>query len=228
MIRLVPMGERRRVGRDAGHRAAEDAQLGDAHRRVRRVRGARRSSRRRSRSTRSMNIVRASPRSGGSRGSSGGYISGYGIGWTMSASGVASARNGAMARSPASAVAGVGHQRQHDELAVVLLGHERHRRAGHDVGDRRQLVRRGLGGGDEPGDRVRRGRQDQHPADDRRHGRGAGTGTASRRRSCRRRRGSPRTGPGASSASTRRSWPSAVTISAASSESIVRPYLRTR
>ena len=45
----------------------------------------------------------------------------------------------------------------------------------------------------------------------------AGTGTGSRRRSCRRRRGSPRTGPGRCSASTRSSSPSAVTISAASS-----------
>ena len=51
-----------------------------------------------------------------------------------------------------------------DELAVVLLGHERHRRAGHHVGDRRQLVGRGLGRGDEPGDGLGRRRQDEHPA----------------------------------------------------------------
>ena len=40
----------------------------------------------------------------------------------------------------------------------MLLGHERHRRAGHDVGDRRELLGRRLGGGDEPGDRVRASR----------------------------------------------------------------------
>ena len=39
--------------------------------------------------------------------------------------------------------------------------------AGHDVRDRRQLVGRGLGRGDEPGDRLGRGGQDQHAADDR-------------------------------------------------------------
>ena len=38
----------------------------------------------------------------GRKPSSGGNISGYAIGRTMSASGVASARNGASARSPAS------------------------------------------------------------------------------------------------------------------------------
>ena len=51
--------------------------------------------------------------------------------------------------------------------AVVLGGHERHRRRGHDVGDGRQLLRRGLRLGDERGDDVGRRRQDQHPAHDR-------------------------------------------------------------
>ena len=37
MIRLVAVGERGGVGRDAGHRAAEHAQLRDAHRRVGRL-----------------------------------------------------------------------------------------------------------------------------------------------------------------------------------------------
>ena len=50
-------------------------------------------------------------------------------------------------------------------------------------------------------------------------------GTASRRRSCRRRPGWPRTGPGACPHRRGRSSPSAVTISAASSESMVRPSL---
>ena len=71
-----------------------------------------------------------------------------------------------------------------------------------------------------------RGRQEQHAADDRRRPRAAGTGTGSRRRSCRRRRGSPRTGPGCVLASTSRSSPSAVTTSAASRLSIVSPCLR--
>ena len=49
---------------------------------------------------------------------------------------------------------------------MVLGWHERHRWAGHDVGDRRQLVGRRLGRRDEPGNGVRGGRQQQHPADD--------------------------------------------------------------
>ena len=68
---------------------------------------------------------------------------------------------GALARL---AVAGVRHERHVHELPVVLLGHERHRRAGHDVRDRRQLVGRGFGRGDEPRDRLGGGRQDQHAA----------------------------------------------------------------
>ena len=46
----------------------------------------------------------------------------------------------------------------------MLLGHEWHRRAGHDVGDGRQLVGRRLGRRDEPGDGLGRRGQDQHPA----------------------------------------------------------------
>ena len=46
-------------------------------------------------------------------------------------------------------------------------GEERHRRRGHDVGDRRELLRRGLGLGDEGGDHLGRRGQEQHPADDR-------------------------------------------------------------
>ena len=45
-----------------------------------------------------------------------------------------------------------------------LLGHERHRRAGHDVGDRRELLGSGLGRRDEARDRVGGGRQEEHPA----------------------------------------------------------------
>ena len=49
---------------------------------------------------------------------------------------------------------------------MVLGWDERHRRAGHDVGDRRQLLGRRLGRRDEAGNGVRGGRQQQHPADD--------------------------------------------------------------
>jgi hypothetical protein len=81
------------------------------------------------------------------------------------ASGSASSTNGAIASSPASA-SPAQHERHDDEAAVVLLGDEGHRRAVHDVGDRRQLVRRRLGGSHEPGDGLRGGRQDQHAAHD--------------------------------------------------------------
>jgi hypothetical protein len=51
---------------------------------------------------------------------------------------------------------------------VELGGQERHRRRGHDVGDGRQLLGRGLRLGDEPGDDLGGGRQDQHAAHNRR------------------------------------------------------------
>jgi hypothetical protein len=60
----------------------------------------------------------------------------------------------------------VDQEREHDGPAVVLLGHERHRRREHDVEDRRQLLRRGLGLGDGRNDDVGGRRQHQHPADD--------------------------------------------------------------
>ena len=50
---------------------------------------------------------------------------------------------------------------------MVLRGQERHRRHGHHVRDRRQLLGRGLRRGDEPGDRLRRGRQEEHATHDR-------------------------------------------------------------
>ena len=75
-------------------------------------------------------------------------------------------RNGAIAASPSS-TGPAQHSRPEDhELAVLRLGDERHRRAGHDVGDRRQLLGRRLGGRDEARDRVRGRGQEQHPADD--------------------------------------------------------------
>ena len=80
--------------------------------------------------------------------------------------GVASARNGAMPLSPLR-LSSVGHERHDDQFAVVLLGNERHRRRRQDIGDRRELlgpVDRHL---DERRHDVRRGRQDQHAADDR-------------------------------------------------------------
>jgi len=49
----------------------------------------------------------------------------------------------------------------------MLGGDERQRRGGHHARDRRELVRRVLGRGDEPDDHLGRGRQQQHPADDR-------------------------------------------------------------
>ena len=61
---------------------------------------------------------------------------------------------------------GPDHHRQDDDLAVVLLGDERHRWAVHHVRDRRQLVRSRLGRGDEAGHGLRRRRQDEDAADD--------------------------------------------------------------
>lgn len=49
---------------------------------------------------------------------------------------------------------------------MVLRRDEGQRRAGHDVDDRGQLVRRRLRRGQEPGDRRGRGGEQQHPADD--------------------------------------------------------------
>ena len=48
----------------------------------------------------------------------------------------------------------------------MLLGDERHRRAGHHVGDGAQLIGCRLGRGDESGDRLGRRGQDEDPADD--------------------------------------------------------------
>jgi hypothetical protein len=48
-------------------------------------------------------------------------------------------------------IAGISNGGHDDQPAVVVGGHERQRRGGHDVGDGRQLLRRGLGLGDEGG-----------------------------------------------------------------------------
>ncbi len=78
--------------------------------------------------------------------------------------GVASRAERGEGALPGLAVARVGHERHVHELPVVLLRDERHRRARHDVRDRRQLVGRRLGGGDESRDRLGGRRQDQHAA----------------------------------------------------------------
>ena len=80
---------------------------------------------------------------------------------------------------------------------MQLRGHERHRRAAHHVGDRRELLGCRLRGGDESRDGLGCCRQDQQAADDLVDLVQAEAGTGWRRRSCRRRRGWPRTGPGA-------------------------------
>ena len=82
----------------------------------------------------------------------------------MSASGSASARNGASASLAGLDVPRVGHQRHDRELAVELLGHERQGRRPHHVRDRRELLGRGLGLGHEARDRVDRRREQQHAA----------------------------------------------------------------
>ena len=84
----------------------------------------------------------------------------------MSAIGVASARKRGSRLLPLLGRAGVGHQGQDHELAGQLGRDERHRRGRHHVGDGRQLLGRGLRLGDETGDDVGRGRQQEHPADD--------------------------------------------------------------
>ena len=53
-----------------------------------------------------------------------------------------------------------------DELAVQARRHERHRRGGHDVGDRRELSGAASAASMNPRDRLGRGGQQQHPADD--------------------------------------------------------------
>ena len=60
----------------------------------------------------------------------------------------------------------VAHEPEDHELAVPCLGDERHRRAGHHVRDRRQLLGRRVGRATKPRDRLRGRRQEQHPADD--------------------------------------------------------------
>ena len=93
-------------------------------------------------------------------------MAGYGFGPTMSAIGSASCaerRDGALAVLDPARV----YEHGEDDRAAVLLGRqERHRRRRHDVGDRRELLGRGLGLGDEAVDRLRGRRQDQHSADD--------------------------------------------------------------
>ena len=75
----------------------------------------------------------------------------------------AQGRNGAL---PGLRIAGVADQGHDRELAVMLLGQERHRRRRHHVGDRREFLGRRFGGRDEAGDRLGRGRQEEHAADD--------------------------------------------------------------
>ena len=65
---------------------------------------------------------------------------------------------------------GVNEQRQDDRLADVLLRDERQRRRrAEDVGDQRQLLGRGIRDLDEPGERLRRRGDGEHPAGDRVH-----------------------------------------------------------
>ena len=125
-------------------------------------------------------------------------------------------------------VARVDDHRHHDEPAVVLGREERERRCGHDVGDRRELLRRGLRLGDEGGDHVGGRGEEQHPADDRvdlveaeLQARGDAEVPAAAA-------DAPRTGPGGARRRRAASSPSAVTTSAASRSSIVIPCLRTR
>ena len=66
--------------------------------------------------------------------------------------------------------AGEARQREDDRRPVVLGRNERHRRAGHHVGDNREVLRRGIRRRDEPGEGLRRCRKDQHPAHDGVHG----------------------------------------------------------
>ena len=61
---------------------------------------------------------------------------------------------------------GVDEHREDDQVTVVLLGHERQRRRGHHIGDRRQLFRRCFRLGDERADQLRRRRQHEHAAGD--------------------------------------------------------------
>ena len=86
----------------------------------------------------------------------------------MSASGVASARKGYRLLTVLCRP-GMDEHGQDDHLAVVLLRDEGHRRGGHDVGDRRELLGRGLGGRHEAGDGLGRRRQDEHASRDRVH-----------------------------------------------------------
>ena len=72
----------------------------------------------------------------------------------MSASGVATARNGA--RTGSACGAGIRQQRQHHELPVLLLGQERHGRCRHDVDHGAQLLGCRLGKPHELGDGVNR------------------------------------------------------------------------
>jgi hypothetical protein len=57
------------------------------------------------------------------------------------------------------------HPQDHDR-AVVLLRDEGHGRRGHDVRDRRELLRSRIGRGDEARDRLGGRRQDEQPARD--------------------------------------------------------------
>ena len=90
------------------------------------------------------------------------------MGRTRSASGVASPRNGARTASASSAGPDQHIMPMIARRPCALGGHERHRRAGHDVRDGRQLLRRRLGCRHEPGDRLGRRGQEQRAADDRR------------------------------------------------------------
>ena len=63
-------------------------------------------------------------------------------------------------------VARIDEQAEENHLTVQLLGEEWHRRRLHHVGDRGELFGSRGGQFDEPGNGVRRGGKDQHPADD--------------------------------------------------------------
>ena len=112
--------------------------------------------------------VRTTARGGGAC-SSAGNISLKGMARTKSATGGASARSGATACSPVVERPGVHELREHQRLAYELRWDERQRRREEDVGDHRQLLRRGLGRCDEPGEGLGSRRQREHSTGDHVH-----------------------------------------------------------
>ena len=211
------MGERGGVGRDAGHRAAEDPELHDAHRRV----GGRRRSTIVSATALVDRVHEQRPRDGGRvvvRVLGRVDLRVAASGWTMSA-------------------IGVGQRAERGDRALTGLGRRRHRHMSAKITSLpcRSSGTNGIGGQgmtlaivDSSSGAASAaamnpaitsgvaGRISMPPTIVGR-ARGAGTGTASRPRSCRHRRGSPRTGRDPCRHRRAGPRPSAVTISAASS-----------